>query len=354
MKTGPLTPAGASSSVARPRRREADPITQHAADWLVRRNEGSSQADELNFQAWVSADPAHRRAFTTVETTWAALNRPRENGQAALLDRELAAKQTARKRRGRAHGLIAAGVAAAAAIALGLFLPATRVTEPLAVTVAVRPDRQTLADGSVVELKLGAEIAVSFSAETRRVRLLHGEALFSVARDATRPFVVSAGAVEVRAVGTAFAVRHHAQEVAVLVTEGRVAVERLNASASPIAPAPELRPTYMGAGDRLVVPAGLPAMAALAITAMTAQQVAADLAWRGQRVEFTGTTVAEAVTLFNRRNRWQLSIADPTIARLQITGIFWADDPDGFVRLLESGMNVRGERTARGVELRSR
>ena len=340
-------------SVERSRARDTDTITRQAAEWLVRRNEGFSETDELGFQTWISANPVHRRAFTAVETTWAALNKPREIGQAALLDRELTAKQTARQRRG-AHVFIAAGTAAAAAIALGVFSPAIRVTQPVPMTVEVRPDRQMLSDGSVVELKSGAEIEVAFSAERRRVRLLHGEALFSVSKDATRPFIVSAGAVEVRAVGTAFAVRHHIQEVAVLVTEGRVAVERLNVSASPIASVSEPRPTFMGAGDRLVVPADLPATAALAVTPMTAQQVAADLAWRGKRVEFTGTTVAEAVTLFNKQNRLQLSIVDPAIARLQITGIFWADDPDGFVRLLENGMNVRGDRTTRGIELRSR
>ena len=338
-------------SIARSRARDTDTITQQAADWLVRRNDGFSRTDELDFKAWICSNPTHRRAFNTVEKTWAVLNQPREIGHAASLDRELAARQTARARR-RLSYVFSAGVAAAAALAVGILLPMKHVAEPVAATVAVRPDRQTLSDGSVVELKSGAEIAISFSTDARRVRLLHGEVLFRVAKDATRPFLVSAGAVEVRAVGTAFAVRHYTKEVAVLVTEGRVAVERLNIN-SPDISTPEFQPMYLGAGDRVVIPSNLPATAELAVTSMTAHQIAADLAWRGKRVEFTGTTVAEAVMLFNKQNRLQLSIKDPAIARLQITGIFWADDPDGFVRLLENGMNVRGDRTTRGIELRS-
>ncbi|MDO8543043.1 MAG: FecR domain-containing protein [Opitutaceae bacterium] len=343
-----------SSSADYAHGRAATVIAEQAAEWLVRRNDGFSNSEEREFQEWISADSANQRAFISAETTWAALNQPRETGQAALLDYELAAKQTARKRRRLSYVFATAGVAAAAVIALGVFLPVARVTEQSPVTIAMRPDRQTLADGSIVELKAGAEIALSFSPDARRVRLLHGEALFNVAKEATRPFFVIAGHVEVRAVGTAFAVRHDMKEVAVLVTEGRVAVERHNLGASSIATTPEPKPTYLGAGDRLVVPADLPATAAVAVTTMTAQQVASNLAWRGQRVEFTGTTVGEALTMFNHQNRLQLSVADPAIARLQITGIFWADDPEGFVRLLENGMNVRGDRTNRGIELRSR
>jgi transmembrane sensor len=338
--------AGSSSSV-----NGAEALNQQAADWLVRQNEGFSRTEKLDFEAWISADPAHERAFMQLEATWVALNEPRETGHAAVLERELAIRRETRARRHCAYAFAAVGVAAAA-ICMGMFFPRTPVAAPASSTVVVRSDRQILPDGSVVELKSDAEISISFSADARRVRLLQGEALFTVAKDVSRPFVVIAGAVEVRAVGTAFAVRHHTREVAVLVTKGRVAVERVDTGTA-AASAAEVEPTYMGPGDRLVVPTDLPPSTRLTVSAMTPQQVAANLAWRGKRVEFTGTTVAEAVRLFNNQNAVQLSIADATIAQMQITGIFWVDDPEGFARLLEAGMNVRVERTARGITLRS-
>jgi len=71
-------------------------------------------------------------------------------------------------------------------------------------------------------------------------------------------------------------------------------------------------------------------------------------------MEFTATPVAEAVELFNRQNRVQLAISDRAVANLQLSGIFWADDPEGFVRLLESGMSVRAEHVGDTIVLRSR
>jgi transmembrane sensor len=330
--------------------RRSDTANNEAAEWLVRQNEGFSADEQLQFQAWLVADAGNPQAFVAVEKTWRILEAPRTAGQAAQLDRELA---SLRKRRYRGLWLAVSGMAAAA-IVVGIFVPDVRVAESPVVTVAIRPDRQMLSDGSVVELKAGAEIEVSYSLNRRSVRLVQGEALFSVAKDAARPFVVSAGDVKVRAVGTSFAVSHRPTEVAVLVTQGRVAVERAVLLASPAVISVERTPTYLGAGDQLVVPADSPVTAPLTVTAMTTLQITANLGWRGKRVEFTATTLSEAVSLFNNQNELQLVIANPAIGRMQVTGIFWADDPEGFVRLLEAGMNVRAERDPSRIVLHSR
>jgi transmembrane sensor len=252
---------------------------------------------------------------------------------------------------------IFAGVGIAAALVLGVLSVTTGLT-PFSnrPTFTVRPNQQTLPDGSVVELNSGAEILVSFSPDQRGVRLLRGEALFIVAKNAVRPFVVTAGAVEVLAVGTAFAVRQDVGHVGVLVTEGRVAVERVPAQAAQPLPSAEVNDerVYLGAGDRLVVPADLPVSAPMVIRPVTPEEMALALAWRGKRIEFTGTPMAEAVELLNRQNRIQLSIADSAVARIRLSGVFWADDPEGFVRLLENGMNVRAERSPEAIVLRRR
>jgi ferric-dicitrate binding protein FerR (iron transport regulator) len=56
--------------------------------------------------------------------------------------------------------------------------------------------------------------------------------------------------------------------------------------------------------------------------------------------------------LFNRQNRLQLRIGDSATGALRITGLVWSDDPEGFVRLLESGFNVTAERSGDVVHLR--
>lgn len=328
-----------------------------AADWLVRKNEGLTPADAQRLRDWLGADPRHAAALAELETTWAQLNGPRRAGLAPQLTRALHDRQGRRTRRRRTFAYATAGLAAAAALVFAL-LPARPpgADATPASTVAVRPDRQLLPDGSVVELNAAAEIAINFSPGRREVTLLRGEALFQVAKDALRPFIVTAGDVRVRAVGTAFIVNHAQQKVDVVVTEGRVAVERAPATSAATGDttARGPAPTYLGVGDRLRVPTNLPAREPLQVEALAPAQLATALAWRGKRVEFTATPVGEAVELLNRQNRLQLAISDRAVANLQLSGIFWADDPEGFVRLLESGMNVRAERVADTIILRSR
>jgi transmembrane sensor len=125
---------------------------------------------------------------------------------------------------------------------------------PARSSIVVAPRTESLPDGSVVELKPGARFRVEFAPAMRRVVLEAGEAHFAVRKETARPFVVAAGAVEVRAVGTAFAVDYARRSVAVLVTEGRVAVV---GHADPQSGGAAERPTELvEAGQRAVVELG--------------------------------------------------------------------------------------------------
>src|SRR5262249_53251968 len=81
-----------------------------------------------------------------------------------------------------------------------------------------------LKDGSRVELNARSKIKVLYSKERRSIELIEGQALFSVAKDPTRPFVVSSGNARVRAVGTQFDLYRKPVGTVVTVVEGRVAV----------------------------------------------------------------------------------------------------------------------------------
>jgi transmembrane sensor len=253
-----------------------------------------------------------------------------------------------------------AGALAAAAALVIAYLPSQPLpTAPgrAAVSMALKPERRVLADGSSIELNAGAEIEVAFSAESRAVRLTRGEALFAVVRDSHRPFVVTAGAVTVRAVGTEFAVRLAVDEVGVLVTEGRVAVEpttvTVAAAVDPAKPAADTVPAaapvvYVDAGNRLTVPVAAPAAALPRPSPVSAMEAQAALAWRGMRIEFTNTPLAEVVALFNRHNRTELAVGTVDVGEIRISGIFWADDPEGFARLLEASAGLRADHSSAG------
>jgi len=229
-----------------------------------------------------------------------------------------------------------------------------------ATVVVLRPETRSLPDGSVVELHAGTEIYVDFTGPLRRVALRKGEAHFQVAKDAQRPFVVVAGGVEVRAVGTAFSGGLGAKRIEVLVTEGRVAVERAvepeAALSESMAPVAEQSATF-GAGDRIVVeltagvllPASVPQ-----VTFLSPTEIEEHLAWRVPRLEFSGTPLSQVLLMFNQYGRVHLTLDDPALGRLQLSGVLRADNIESLLHLLEGEFGLTAENLGEGIVLRRR
>lgn len=340
----------------RPNPFSADEIDAIASDWTIRREAGLSAAEAAEFERWRAADPRHEAALNRLAQVWAMLARPRHAGRGHEMARALAAR--ARRRRRRATLGV---VVAAAGIFVGAFSwQAARAPHATAPETAqlVRPEKQILPDGGTVELKPGAEISVDYTGEWRRVVLRHGEALFHVAENKARPFVVTAGGVDVRAVGTAFLVSMDAREVDVVVTHGVVAVERplsaetASSDQNETAPAPAPRfATLVEAGSRVTIDV-TPTPAAPAVMAVSAAEMKERLAWCGPRVEFNDTALGDAVALMNRHSKLQLVIDDARLARLPVNGLFRVDNTETLVRLLESSFGVRAERSGDTITLR--
>jgi len=325
---------------------DSDRAAQAAAAWLARRDRGLTAAEQDEYLQWLRQDPRHGQALARLEGTWRVLDalarwRPAHSTQP---NPDLLARP--RLLRWRRAGF---ALATAAAMAAGLLLVLSRSERSAemppgrSLRVIPQPERLTLTDGSVVELNRDGRIETEFTPAERRVRLLGGEAHFTVAKNPARPFIVEAGAVAVRAVGTVFDVRRGATAVEVLVTEGKVRVER---SAFPgAAPAP---PTSLVAGERAMVDTTTPG-AAPVVAAVSAVEIERALAWQGVRLEFPSLPLSEIVAEFNLRNATQLVIGDEETARLRIGGTFRADNVEGFVRLLQAGFGVTAERRPDGT-----
>ena len=307
------------------------------------------------------------------------LDWPQIAGQAEPVAQAIEAFVRQRQRRRRQIGALAAGVVMLLATGVAWrseFFPrdgsertAARATPAAASTVVSLPARQTLPDGSVVELKPGAEISVNFtaaSAEPRRVVLKGGEAHFTVTKNPARPFIVEADGVEVRAVGTAFSVQRGGGEVAVLVTEGRVAVDKsppvhatgeVAAANDAVTTAPAIAPpplAFVDAGSRAVVSTGA-APAAADVREVSAAELSAKLAWRVPRLEFNATPIAEVVAMFNRHAAPQgaepaahLTLADSALATLPLSGVLRADNITVLLQIMESSYGIQAERRPAG------
>jgi len=318
-------------------------VLDAAADWVVRRDAGFAAGEEQALQAWLAADARHRAAWARLDSAWSAMDRPRRAGAADRVIREIGARISRRRRRrlaGAIGGLAVAGL-------LGLFWRAERRPEaapsPAPTVVVTQPTRRVLPDGSVVELKDDAEIAVDFSGALRRVALRRGEALFRVAKNAQRPFVVRVGGLEVRAVGTEFSVEFGSDEIGVLVTEGRVAVNQAESGQNGQR-VPAMTLAFVDAGNRVTVRSGSLSAQPPRVVPLSRSEMGERLAWLSARLEFSNTPLAEAVALMNRHNRLQFVIGDDSLAGLRLSGFIRADNAEAFAGFLEAGFPVKAER----------
>lgn len=327
--------------------------SQAAATWLVRRDRGLTAVEQDEFMHWLAADPRHGE--------WLALHRATVADYTALADwrpehsEEPNPDLLAPPRRHRLWFLPAALVSAAAVVLVVLRTPSPEAPPADVVSAPVELKRRILEDGSTVELNHGAVVTTQFTLSDRRATLVSGEALFAVAKDPARPFIVHAGGVDVRAVGTAFSVRLDPGAVEVLVTEGRVAVAP-RAAANPETASGEaqaesgLRPpapasAVVDAGHRATVSrAPQAAGAAPQVVPVSPQAIARQLNWQPQLLDFSSAPLGVAVAEFNRRNRVQFVLADPSLADLPVIASIRSDNIDGFARFLDAAPNLRIER----------
>ncbi len=296
-----------------------------ASRWLAARD--ADARPDAAFERWLDADIRHRVTYLKLEAAWLRSDRLRD---LRPLDRDVDADLLRPPRR---HWTLA--IAASVVLALAgasIYLARTRLGWQHYETRVGGFSRVVLEDGSVIDLNTDSEVRVRMRAGERDVQLVRGEGRFQVAHDASRPFVVAAANADVRAVGTAFSVRlRDSKQVDVLVSEGSVAV-----AAEHVAHAPPVR-----AGEAAEV---LPDR--MSVRRVEPQQLERRLAWTTGRLQFRGETLGEAVLEFNRYNRRQLRIADPSLAPLRVGGTFDATDPDGFATELANDFQIRVESPA--------
>jgi len=313
-----------------------------ALDWFVRRMGGPlDAAEEAAFQAWLEADAAHRAAFARHQDDWRALDALPADGL-RVLRRNLADDKAAAAPRRRAwwQALTTwAPQAALAAVALmvscGGYLAWNLWQQQALFTQSFTTARGqqlevTLPDGSRMRLDTQTRAEVAIYRGRREVRLPQGQAMFQVAGDAARPFDVLAGPLRITVVGTRFSVRYTPDApgrggVQVAVEEGRVRVARAAHEA-----AIELVAGQQVASDM----AGLLG----AVSAVPATGVAP---WRESRVSFDNTPLDQALAEFGRYGPVRLSVHEPAVAALRVTGTFDPRRPDNFARTLPQVLPVR-------------
>ncbi|MGN7726486.1 FecR family protein [Luteimonas sp. 22616] len=300
------------------------------------------------FEAWLGQSPENLLAFEEAKALWVGLDGLEDDEVlaphvVAALEPEAdpfmaqwtrATEGVARARpapRRRRWLAMAASVATTAILAVVLW-PSARVQAPpvpYAATDSIESVR--LADGSVIALDLDTAVAARIDSERRSLELQRGRAVFDVARDASRPFVVDAGVGTVTALGTRFQVQRSGEHVSVTLLEGAVGISTA------------ARSTVGGRMLRLVPGQTARYAPETASWSVEAADAPALTSWSEGFHVFGATPLGQAIADINRYSDVTLVLAGPDMESLPVSGSFKLGDGKAVAEALPYALPVKTE-----------
>lgn len=333
-------------------------VEAEALAWIAQLNgDDVTEKDLAAFRDWVNRSPSHQKEIKELSELWTGLNvltvMDEPIRQADKLSKQLRKKRARQDWRRKAMlpafsvATILAIVAVAPTILSRNETPASyeaQVNVPyIFKTAKGEHQKHTLEDGSVITLNTDSYVEVAFTENQRDVRLLKGEALFSVAHDEQRPFLVFANDGIVRAVGTEFSVHITDLAMEVIVSEGSVELSMLN----PTQPATSAVEAVTKVASLGIVKAGHSAQvksSQASITNVSDEVINAELSWRVGRLDFTGEGLEEAIAEYTRYSDMNIIIIDPELKDIRLGGSFPTNEPDLFLKSLEFNFGIRVEK----------
>lgn len=310
---------------------DGDPQAQAAYWFAILQNEGASDAQAKAFSLWLSQDDAHKEAFDTIAAVFDAAARLGDDVDILALRREALGLGLSKPKTLKAYVITAVAAVFLAAFALTVSnssfvspfddavdkIATAELSNPnnlLLATVVGEQLTRTLTDGSLIELNTDSEVRVQLTDTQRSVYLLRGQAMFSVAHDAARPFIVYAGDRRVTALGTMFEVRLDADNAQVTLLEGKVKVDEViitdKARVKPMPKVVELLPgeRYVSATDEHIQ--------------IAPTKIQSELSWRDGRHIFVDEKISVIVSELNRYTDRKIIIGDSQIGDLKASANF--------------------------------
>jgi transmembrane sensor len=356
-------------------------VEEEAAAWLIKLDGDSPLAAEelAALREWLGRSPAHREQLRGFADFWGKLNVLTELavplGHAkGRTNRGLVGLRHAFPQFGRA-------VVMTAALVVGIGIAATFWLRPdsfvnsngLYATAIGQQQSTTFPDGSVVLLNTNSQIKVDYNDAYRDIRLLQGEAHFTVAPNAARPFRVYAGHGRVEAVGTAFSVYLKGNTVDVTVTEGKVALASVNVpsrqSTQRLAQQEAPSGSDQSSGSVAILDSGLVetlgtlqagesatiqgvfdadiASTIEVIEMVEEQEMAKRQSWRDGVLTFAGDPLEVVVHEISRYTTISIEFSDPAVKATRIGGRFPIGETDAMFDALEANFGLRVTRLGR-------
>lgn len=331
------------------------PVSEQAAAWFFELADGPNDHDtRQQFVRWLKRSPQHIDSFLAIAVLEQELSERPDSLEEALALVDGAAtgvvpmdgrsdsgpSRITRKPLRNGAGWLAAATITALSFIAGLPWLLKHEAPPAALVHQTDFGEQrsiALSDGSIVILNTLSEVSVDYDEATRRIELVKGEALFDVAADNHRPFVVETGTVTLQVLGTRFSVYRTPGSTRLAVVEGVVRAVS------------QERPE-----TRVLVRAGEGAVATTdgAIHRNGDIDVERAVAWTERRLIFEDVPLENVISEFNRYNRRPLVVQDPQLADRRITSVFFANDVSALVAFLELEPDVEVDYGADAIRIR--
>lgn len=309
-----------------------------AARWWARLNNTTITTQDLReFREW-KKHGQNAEAFTEIENFWrkvGILQHDEDIQEAAqdALDRKSKGPFGGPGGRGLAGVLLAVAVGAAGAYGW-------KVSAGQAYETEVGEQRTVrLADGSRLQLDTDTKVRVRLTRKDRRLELARGQAFFTVAHDADRPFIVRADDAEVRALGTRFEVRRSADSIQVTLVDGKVRVNGVTQGGS-------AKAWVLAPGQSITVGRAAPS------PAIQSADLEAATSWTSGRLVFQEQPLGAAIAEVNRYSPAKIKLTDPDLAQTPVSGVFDTGDTEAFVAAVSDLYSLRiAARDAREIRL---
>ena len=317
---------------------EGNQLQREATEWFVRMRGEQAEQHRAEFERWLARGALHRTAYNRIANLYSAGKRVNWDNLPPPQPVRGAAKRM---------WMMSIGVAALVGfvtwrmVAVPI-LPGDSVLNAPPVEIARKADSVQhatrlgeirtvkLSDGSMLTIDTDTLVTVDFGQTERQLRLEHGRARFDVAHEA-RPFVVDAGYAEVIARGTVFDVSYlEDRTVKVQLFRGAVDVKRN----SPRGDEPALR----------LKPGGTVLIDEKAGPQLSQKVADAPEDWPKGTAEFRKTPLADVVAQMNRYAVAKIRLADPSLGKIEVSGMFRIDDPEKLASHLAQLLGLRVER----------
>ena len=372
----------------------APQIVDQASEWFVLMREPSvSNSDRKAFSEWLRASPAHLGVYLDIAKLWgdtADISARVDVGAASELSVNVcriapdphpsrdSKEQSDNRSRWpgikQQHSRFLALAAGVLIVLIGVGAWFNVAHEPTYSTGIGEERVITLKDGSIVQLNSRSTLTVRLSRRRREVDLTQGQALFQVAHDKSRPFIVYAGGAAIRALGTQFDVNLKQSATVVTVVEGRVQVDSVSTflfshlvsrlynypttdtdAASPTeqVTTPGTRRQGAASDVTMFLLAGEQATVDHSgiVTAVPKANVAAVTSWLHQELVFQGEALRDVIDEFNRFSQTQIILADPSLDDLRINAVFHTTNPDSLVRFISRVEGIQVSRSGDEIKI---